>query len=599
MSDLPSGPRLHDHLGRLVRDRIPEAAAGPPPPWLRGGRDGRARRRRPSPLLLGGALAMTAGLAAIALWPRGPRPVPGRSGPLGSVVPPAPRASSVVPPAANLNECLHAEIGATGVDVAARSSDEPWVSMGPDQRLRYRESERGDRVLDFSHAGYHGGEKEPPRVPAFAPAVAPGGEQDDSPAIQAAIDALAARAPDAGGFRGAVELGPGTFTLLRPLRITQDGIVLRGAGARGQQRTVLRASGKFHPALIAGLEGRRVRFKTAYPVAEAYVPVGARTLTLTDVGDLKVGQDVVVERPATRRWECALGMDGLEQREGAVALKSWQIGTELRIDRRITAIDGHRVTLDVPLPTALERAYTVASVRRARLPDRIAEVGIEELSFQADFDDEQQPGLENALVDVAAVDDGWIRNVTLGGAVPIGVRLGRFARRLTVSDTVVSSELNRSVAFHLSGQQLLVTRSRAEGPGLRAIMTTAATPGPNAVVDFDAVGANQEVETQRRWAVGLLLDNVRVTDTAGNLAGVISIANQGSRGSGHGWSGANSMVWNSRARWIVVDSPPTAANRVTGGEAGSLFGTGSFSGVGTRAVPDSLYRAQRAERLGR
>jgi hypothetical protein len=164
---------------------------------------------------------------------------------------------------------------------------------------------------------------------------------------------------------------------------------------------------------------------------------------------------------------------------------------------------------------------------------------------------------------------------------------------------LVAGALPREVAFHLSGQLLLIQRARVEGDQLRAVLTTAATAGPNAVVGLSGVGQDQEVETQRRWAVGLLLDGVRLGDPAGRPAGVIVVANQGNRGTGHGWSGANSMVWNCSAGWMVVDSPPTAANWVTGGSAAALFGTGSFSGVGRPALPASLYQAQRAERLER
>jgi len=198
-----------------------------------------------------------------------------------------------------------------------------------------------------------------------------------------------------------------------------------------------------------------------------------------------------------------------------------------------------RLTLDVPLPAALEAEYTSAAVRRYRLPERIADVGVEDLALEAAFTDPQRPGVETALLDVAAVDDGWIRRVSVAGAVPVAIRLGRFARRVSVSDTVVAGALPREVAFQLSGQLLLVERARADGDQLRAVMTTAATAGPNAVVDLVAVGEDQEVETQRRWAVGLLLDGVHLTDSAGRPAGVIWIANQGNRGTGHGWSGAN------------------------------------------------------------
>ena len=64
--------------------------------------------------------------------------------------------------------------------------------------------------MDFLSAGYMGGGVEIPRVSAKKE-LTPSGE-DDSVAIQAAIDEMAKLTPTPGfGFRGAVLLKPGKF----------------------------------------------------------------------------------------------------------------------------------------------------------------------------------------------------------------------------------------------------------------------------------------------------------------------------------------------------------------------------------------------------
>src|ERR1700722_17118770 len=83
-----------------------------------------------------------------------------------------------------------------------------WVYFGPDHRLRYRADDRGNRIMDFSYAGYGaGGVKLPdaPAVKTLAPI-----EGDNTAQIQAALNDVAARNAGADGIRGAVLLKPGT-----------------------------------------------------------------------------------------------------------------------------------------------------------------------------------------------------------------------------------------------------------------------------------------------------------------------------------------------------------------------------------------------------
>src|SRR5262249_684721 len=123
-----------------------------------------------------------------------------------------------------------------------------WVFVGPDGKLQYRilpnannpSTVNGDRIMDFSWAGYMGGGVSLPNLPVQRNISPSGG--DDTPAIQAAINAVATLAPDANGFRGAVLLGPGTFNISSTLNIITSGVVLRGSGS-GSGGTVINMTG--------------------------------------------------------------------------------------------------------------------------------------------------------------------------------------------------------------------------------------------------------------------------------------------------------------------------------------------------------------------
>src|SRR5215213_2676134 len=104
-----------------------------------------------------------------------------------------------------------------------------WVRPGPDGKLVYKTTPAGDKIMDFSHAGYMGGGVALPIVPVKV-TVKPSGEKDDTKTIQAAIDEVAAM-PLQNGFRGTVLLSPGIFNCSGTLTIAASGVVLRGSGS--------------------------------------------------------------------------------------------------------------------------------------------------------------------------------------------------------------------------------------------------------------------------------------------------------------------------------------------------------------------------------
>jgi hypothetical protein len=460
---------------------------------------------------------------------------------------------------------------------------ESWLRLDERGCLGYGYDDNGNRVPDFSFAGYRGGGVPLPLVPRprDLALLVPGTTGDDTRAIQAAIDQVAARPADQDGVRGAVELAAGTFTLAGTVRILGSGVVLRGQGDSGPHATVLRAVGPGRPLLIIGpATGRSVA--NSHRVTDHYVPVGARNLELDDVGDLQVGDDILVRRPSTQRWLTTVSMTSR--------------AAGLAFERRITDIQGQRITLDVPLTNALEKDFSEATVARYRFAARVAEVGIERLAAVAAFDPESDLG-DGIFIEVDAAMNAWVRQVRSDGFEGGAASLEQFSKWVTVEDVTSVGPMPPppsawSRGFLLGGQQNLLLRSRVIG-ARRALDTWARSAGPNVVHDLTVIGDASLVKPSR-WTNGLLLDGVRITDGSGEPSGAIVMENQ-RNGRDTGWSAANSVLWNCRAARFAVESPPTAQNWVMGGQAEHQGGTALYDPV---AHPDSLYRAQLAERLG-
>src|SRR6476619_4480921 len=62
---------------------------------------------------------------------------------------------------------------------AADGATSSWVYPGPDGKLVYKTTPAGDKIMDFSHAGYMGGGVAIPDVPVKI-TVKPEGREDDT-----------------------------------------------------------------------------------------------------------------------------------------------------------------------------------------------------------------------------------------------------------------------------------------------------------------------------------------------------------------------------------------------------------------------------------
>jgi len=219
-----------------------------------------------------------------------------------------------------------------------------WVHYDAEGKLVYKPlNASGDRIMDFSHAGYMGGGVAIPTAPV-AVTIGPSGG-DDTQAIQAAID-MVSRMPLVNGLRGAVLLRSGAYRSAFTINITVSGVVLRGSGS-GDGGTVIDLTATSHVAFRIRGTGGYATTGAKLEITDDHVPAGASSFSVSDASSFKVGDPVLIARSVTAAWISFMGMDRLV-RDGS--LQTWIApGSQHTWERKITAIAGNRVTIDVPL----------------------------------------------------------------------------------------------------------------------------------------------------------------------------------------------------------------------------------------------------------
>ncbi len=463
-------------------------------------------------------------------------------------------------------------------------------------RLAYLPDEYGNRIPDFSNAGYMGGGVAIPSIPA-ARTLLPG-PGDDTARVQAAIDEVCLLPLDHRGFRGAILLTKGRYEIAGTLNIKASGIVLRGEG-EAHDGTFLAATGTEQRTLIrigGGGKLRRAGNKSV-AITDDLVPLGARSFHVEDSSPFDVGDKVIINRPSTAEWINDLGMDQIPSRSDGRAIRQWAPGSkDLRFDRVITAIAGDLITLDAPILSPLDARYGGATIYEYEFPERISNIGIENLLSVSEYASPLDEAHAWTFVSINEAQNTWVRDVTTMHYGFGLVHVERNAKWVTVQDcscldSVSQITGNRRYSFLVDGQLTLVQRCYARN-GRHDFVLGSVVPGPNVFLDCIADYAHAETGPHHRWAVGALFDNVRVNGNS------IRVQDSGNAGTGHGWTGAYCVLWNCRADELVIQRPPTAQNWAIGCWADNRRGDGYFERFGVLVRPRSLYLAQLSDRLG-
>src|SRR5690625_1035964 len=392
-----------------------------------------------------------------------------------------------------------------------------WVYQGENGNMIYETDERGNRIPDFSNAGYGGGGVAIPDVPVkitLTPI-----EGDNTGQIQAAIDELATFDRDSNGFRGALLLKRGTYTIDGKLTVSASGIVIRGEGqdedgtiliaAGTTKRTLIEVSGKGRPREVPG---------TRQNIIDPYVPVGAKSFEIENAAGFEVGDEIIVFRPSTVEWISAIGMDAIPPRSDGLPVHQWKAGSRnILYDRIITAIDGNKITIDAPIFNAIEEEFGGGSIYKYEFPGRIEKVGVEHLRGISDFTGEASENDEDhgwVFVSIDSAQNTWVRNIT-SKHFGFGLALvNRYTKWTTIQDSICLEPVSavrggRRYPFYLTGQLALVQRCFANQSrhdfGINSLVS-----GPNVFLDCFASDSRADSGPHHRWATGALLDRKSV-----------------------------------------------------------------------------------------
>ena len=508
--------------------------------------------------------------------------------------------------------------------VSAQNKSE-WVNLAKDGKLLYKTTAPGDKIIDFSYAGYMGGGVVFPNVPVMR-SVKPSESGDDTKLIQNAIDEVATL-PLINGFRGAVLLAPGTFSCSKAISITTNGIVLRGSGSGvDSNSSIIKMTGDRHIAIIIGTQKNRssnvqsnefsnpsdgpeksvnTNEKVKTQISDLYVPAGARTFTVKDVKGFSVGDLISINRPITSAWVKFMIMDNLK-RDGKP--QTWIPFTRNGIqERTITAISNNRITIDIPLADSYDSKYlnppgtTVLKITTAPI---VTQVGIEHMRIQC-------PPLEidYAHAPYSAIrvggNDCWVKDVycqeTMNSTTLAGKRITM--QEVVVTHTFPNLGASKPSDFSIEGSQILIDKCKVTGDNEYFVWTGSLEAGPNVILNSTFNGHGSRIQPHQRWATGLLIDNCKVPE------GGIDFINRGVAGSGHGWTMGWGVAWNCLAKTFIIQNPPGSMNWAIGCigtrmQTARLFDTrpilseGFFESHGKQVTPQSLYLAQLKDRLG-
>ena len=477
------------------------------------------------------------------------------------------------------------------------------VSLGSNGKLVYAADSKGNIVPDFSGVGYMNSESVIPTI-AVVKTVSPL-SGDNLTNIQAAVDEVSALIPDANGFRGAILFKSGTYKVSNTINITKGGIVLRGEGTDGTGTNFIATQTAQHTLFnFAGASGTSVSSSTTKAITNAYVPVGAKQVTVATGHNFMVGDLVFIHRVPNQAWISLLKMDILSTLAGAdAATVNWTPSAyDVYYERKVTAVSGNLISFDAPVMDMIDPIYATGEVSKFN-NYRIDKCGIENMRISSTYVSETDESHGWEAVTFENLTNGWARNLEVYYFGYSAVHVKSHASFITVEnckmlDAKSTVDGGRRYSFNVDGQRTLVQNCITRN-GRHDYVDGSQTAGPNVFYNCTATKQLNDIGPHHRWSTGILFDQI-IGD------GRIDVQNRTTSGTGHGWSGAQIMFWNCEGARMVLQDPQGDHKNWAIGFIGTISNVGDMTtepigiveskGTHIIAIP-SLFKAQLNERL--
>lgn len=516
-----------------------------------------------------------------------------------------------------------------------KSWQSEMVQMDSSGRINYKQDARGNRIPDFSAAGYAGGGVELPELKVGKTISALPG--DNTEHIQKAIDELGAM-PLINGFRAALLLKSGLYRIDGSIHLRYNGIVLRGEGqgdnpatstillstdTTSSKSTLLYVGNNKKPNDWRNKDGIKIH------ITDKYVPVGSTIIRLASTKGLKQGDQIIIQHDDTEKWLKAIGY-GI----GESDTEPWTLSDNLLVNynRYIISVDHKRksITIDAPVFYGLDKRLSESYVYKISSENIIKNVGVENLSLKSCFNlkiistykeygsyqsDEKHAWTGLKMI---SVESAWAKNITVKGFSGSGIIL-TYTTRATVDSCSVVDPISqiwggRRYAFNTADfcQLVLFRNCYARNARHSFISNGTSTASGNVFLYCTSDSAFASSEGHRKWNNGFLFDNYKEINYNRTTGYTLAFLNRGSYGTSHGWAMVTGVAWNCdltagnpQNGHLIVQQPPTGQNYAIGCKAAKIDGNGPFKG-GTGYIegtnrpglyPESLYNAQLKLRL--
>lgn len=492
--------------------------------------------------------------------------------------------------------------------------DSSIVYHDPDtQRLVYASDEDGNRIVDFSHAGYRGGTVALPKM-AVVETISPV-SGDNTAHIQRAINAVAARTPNESGHRGAILLKRGIYRVSGIVYINTSGIVLRGEG-QDIDGTVIVGTG---PDQMPGLgvvvfksstSMSPIESGTTQKITSEIVPVGSRTFEVENGSMYAVGNRLIIQHPATTAW-----LEAIRYGDTAGDAVPWvplQDDLTMKFQGTVSAIIGNKIKLDSPIYSELRRSLSQATVSRHSGAGVLSECGIENVRVVSEntTTDPQNEAHRADCIHFINVRNCWAFNSTAVGFIQGGIRFTNSIRSTVLDcsalDPISQIAGGRRYSFRVENDchDILFKGCRARKGRREFVASGTAKTSGIVFTQCSASGSYASSENHRRWGSSILWDDITFSNPDDSAAFSLGLGhNRGNFGTSHGWTGSGMVGWNVTGKKIVVQQPPLGQNYAIGckgivnNQGPWIFPLGFVEGTGRMPSIASLYEAQLAERM--